>query len=80
MIHIDVVLYASLSRYHPEKSGAAPFTVTLEEGSTISQLLERLGIPEKEIKQFFVKNRRQDGNYVLQNGDRVAIFPPVGGG
>ncbi len=80
MIQVKVVLYASLSRYHPNQGGAAPFIVSMDENSTITQLLGKLGIPEKEIKQFFVKNRRQDGSYILEDGDRVAIFPPVGGG
>ncbi len=80
MIVVDVVLYASLSKYHPEGGGSAPFRLTMDEGSTTEALLDRLGIPKEEIKQFFVKNRRQDLDYVVQNGDRIAIFPPVGGG
>ena len=80
MITVEVVLYASLSKYHPSGSGSAPFFVKVEEDSTTLELLAKLQIPAEEIKQFFVKNKRQGLDYVLKDGDRVAVFPPVGGG
>ena len=80
MITVEVVLYASLSKYHPKGGGSAPFFLELEEGSTTAALLDKLDIPADEIKQCFVRNQRQDTSYILKDGDRVAVFPPVGGG
>ena len=80
MITVEVVLYASLTKYHPKGGGSSPFYMKLEKGSTTSTVLERLDIPPEEMKQFFVKNQRQGLDYVLEDGDRVAVFPPVGGG
>jgi molybdopterin converting factor small subunit len=80
MIKVEVVLYASLSKYHPEKAGSASFFLEVPEGSQAKWLIEHLGIPEKELKQMFIRNRRTDIDHILQDGDRVAIFPPVGGG
>jgi sulfur carrier protein ThiS len=80
MIAVEVVLYASLSKYHPDGGGSAPFPMKVADGSTTSTLLDLLGSPAGEIKQFFVKNKRQDLDYILMDGDRVAVFPPVGGG
>ncbi|MBM3302408.1 MAG: MoaD/ThiS family protein [Deltaproteobacteria bacterium] len=32
------------------------------------------------MKTAFVNNRRQEEDYQLHDGDRVAFFPPVAGG
>lgn len=77
-IHIN--LYATLRKYHPQGEGSQPFSLELEDPEDIQSLLHRLQIPEDESKQVFVNNRRQENNYQLKEGDRVAIFPPIAGG
>ena len=49
-------------------------------GTDVRDLLLRLAIPESEAKIIFVERywRREDA--LLHDGDRVGIFPPVGGG
>jgi len=46
----------------------------------LNDLLERLKVPKQEAKILFVNNRSQSIDYVLQDGDRVGIFPQVAGG
>jgi molybdopterin converting factor small subunit len=50
------------------------------EGTTVDTLLELLGIPAAETQQTFVNRRHQEGDYVLQDRERAAIFPPIAGG
>lgn len=80
MITVQVRLYATLRRYRPEVKLGESLPMELPEGSTVGQLIARLDIPAKVVKSIFVNRRPQDLEHVLQNGDEVAIFPPVAGG
>jgi sulfur carrier protein ThiS len=48
--------------------------------TTVDGLLAMLGIPAEEMKQTYVDSLRQEGGYVLKDGERVAVFPPIAGG
>jgi len=80
MIQIEVRLYATLRQYGPETGIGEPLILQMLEGAQVADLLARLGVPKSEVKTAFVNNRRQDEDYPLGDGDRVAFFPPVGGG
>jgi molybdopterin synthase sulfur carrier subunit len=81
MIHVTVRLYAMLRRFEPPGLGLGQgFSVELPDGSQLSDLVAALRMPVGEIKQVFVKSRRQEPDYVLANGEEVAMFPPIGGG
>ena len=54
--------------------------VELEENSTLSDLLSRLGVAEDEVRLTFVNGRSRRLDYRLAPQDRVGIFPPIGGG
>jgi len=80
MIEVEVRLYATLRKYSPEAGAGGPLVLQIPEGTQLTDLLARLGVPEGEVKMAFVNNRRQDEDYQLRDGDRVAFFPPVAGG
>ncbi len=77
---VKVRLYATLSRYNPEGKGDQQFTVELNEGSVVPDLLDKLGVPKEEVKQVFVRHKARQPDYQLQDGEQVAVFPPVAGG
>ncbi len=79
-MEVTVVLFATLMRYHPQGEKNKPITMELPEGATINDLIERLGIGENEAKQAFIRHKSRPFDYKLEEGDRVAIFPPVAGG
>jgi len=79
-ITVEVALFATLRKYRLEEGGTSPFRVDVPEGTTVAALLRILGIPTDEMKQVFAGSQRRGGTYVLQDGERVAIFPPVAGG
>jgi len=57
------------------------FSISLEEGSTIQNLLNKLGLPEDITKLILVNGIKPNSNEIqLQYGDVVAIFPPMAGG
>ncbi len=80
MIEIEVRLYATLRKYNPETGIGEPVILQVPEGARLTDLLARLEVPHGEVKTAFVNNRRQDEDYQLRDGDRVAFFPPVAGG
>ena len=73
---IDLKLFATLASHLP----ANATELAIEDGTTIGQLVDRLDIPLPEAKLIFVNGVRKDLNTVLHGGERVGIFPPVGGG
>jgi len=75
-----VRLYATLRRYYPEAGADGAAVLEMAEGATLTDLLPRFGVPREEAKIFFVNNRQQGDDYLLRDGDRVAIFPLVAGG
>ncbi len=76
MIKIDLKLFATLSKYLPENSGA----IELSDRTTVEKLARDFDIPLDQVKLIFVNGRKQDITYELKDLDRVGLFPPVGGG
>ncbi len=79
-MHIRLKLYATLVVFTPSNEPGVPFEVDLPNGSSLSDLINQLDIPEREAKVIFVNSRIQSPDYQLQDNDEVSIFPPIGGG
>ena len=79
-MRVEVRLYASLEKARPGLKAGEPFSVELEAATTIKQLVETLGIAPKSIQLTFVNGVVQALDHILASGDRVALFPPIGGG
>lgn len=73
---IDLRLYATLAPLTPPNASSYP----IEAGTTIGRLLESISIPMAEAKLVFVNGVKTQLTTVLQGGERVGVFPPVGGG
>lgn len=80
MTTVKVKLFATLRRQYPELGLGEAMPVTLSEGSTVADLVERLDLPQDQVKVTFVNGMVRQGDYRLSAGDEVGIFPPVGGG
>jgi molybdopterin converting factor small subunit len=74
--HISIKLFATLSSYTP----ASPDNYPVDPGITIRHLMKQLGVPEADIKLIFIDGVKGDLTSSLHGGERVGIFPPVGGG
>jgi sulfur-carrier protein len=79
-IRIKVRVYAGLRRHLPHLGLGESEHMEIADGLTVGELLDRLGISRAEAKSCFVNNLKQDLDHRLQDGDEVAIFPPIGGG
>ncbi|MEJ5201069.1 MAG: MoaD/ThiS family protein [Anaerolineales bacterium] len=78
---VRVKLFASLGSFSPQGGlPGTPFELELPLGATLHDLMQHLQLPVEQIKVCFVNSRIQPPNYILNEGDNVGIFPPVGGG
>ena len=82
---IDFKLYASLTDYLPpdaRRSNRVPLDVP--EGSAIAQVIAPFGLPPKLVHLVLVNGvyvaPDQRLTRVLQEGDVLAIWPPIAGG
>jgi sulfur-carrier protein len=80
MVRVEVRLYATLRKYTNDLGPGESQVLVFDDNSLLRDLFDKLKIPIKEIKTTFVNGTRQDENYVLRDGDRIGIFPPIGGG
>ncbi|MFV1968268.1 MAG: MoaD/ThiS family protein [Pirellulaceae bacterium] len=77
MAQVKVNVYATLRSY----VGGAPSVETdIQPGQTVRQLLEQLNIPPDQTRILFVNHRAATLDQPLHDGERVALFPAIGGG
>ncbi|MGH1360090.1 MAG: sulfur carrier protein ThiS [Burkholderiaceae bacterium] len=88
-MRITFKLYAMLSDYLPQEFGSHKrdgnvIQLDLDEGTTVTQIVEKFQLPDKWVHLVLI-----DGAYVqpedrasraLQEGEALAIWPPVAGG
>lgn len=55
-------------------------TLDLPPETKVIDVIQKIGIPEKEVTLVFINGRHGDVTSELHDGDTVAMFPPVGGG
>ena len=73
---IDLRLYATLGIHTPDNASRFPIRKSI----TIEQLLGLLPMAIEDAKLIFVNGIRAELSTQLHGGERVGIFPPVGGG
>jgi len=75
-VHIQIKLFADLSAFTPLSSDNFP----IEAGTTVRRLLADMRIPAEKVRLVFIDNIKGDLDSTLRGGERVGIFPPIGGG
>jgi molybdopterin converting factor small subunit len=73
---IKLKLYATLQTFLPPEGEDYP----IQPGLTVQQLLDQLNLPSEKAKLVFIDGIKADLSTRLNGGERVGIFPPVGGG
>jgi sulfur carrier protein ThiS len=76
MPHIHLKLYATLQAFMPAVGEEYP----ISPGMTVQELLTRLDLPAEKAKLIFIDGTKAELTSRLEGGQRVGIFPPVGGG
>lgn len=73
---IELKLFATLTAYSPSDAQDYP----IDQGVTVAQLIDKLKLPRGQAKLIFINGVRSEMDSKLHGGERVGIFPPVGGG
>jgi molybdopterin converting factor small subunit len=74
--HIQIKLFANLQPFMPSSAEKYP----INSGISIRNLLEQLNIPQEKARLIFIDGIKANLSSTLDGGERVGIFPPVGGG
>lgn len=77
---LQVFLAANLRQYVQGYDGAVGLKVEVDPGATVLDVARALAIPEEEVKLIMVDGIGSKWDTVLKGDERVAFFPPVGGG
>lgn len=75
---VHIKCFATLSQdevcdYHGAKA------YELDEGATVADLAKKVDVDTEDVKIIFVNNKSVQMNYVLSDGDQVALSPKTGG-
>ncbi|MDZ7699108.1 MAG: MoaD/ThiS family protein [Deltaproteobacteria bacterium] len=71
---------ATLRRHLPGYDPLNGREVTLDAPLSVADLCRQLGIPTDQVKIVMVNGKHASQDHMLQGDERVALFPPVGGG
>jgi len=68
--------FAALGKFTPDSADKYP----VEPGTSVRDLIAGLKIPEEKAKLIFIDGVKGELDSTLNGGERIGIFPPVGGG
>jgi sulfur carrier protein ThiS len=77
---LQVFLAATLRKYLPGYDAGTGHPMEVPEGAAVRDVALKLGIPPEEIKIVMVNGVGARLTTLLRGDERVALFPPVGGG
>ncbi len=74
-MRLTVKCFATLCNFEPgDQEKEYP------DGATVRDIITLLGIPVEDVRIIFINGRGCELDDVLSDGDRLGLFPPVGGG
>jgi sulfur-carrier protein len=78
---VQVLLYATLAIHAPTGRAGEAFPLDLDDATSVAGLIDRLGLPDQDVHLVILNGRvTHDRSASLRSGDRIGLFPPVGGG
>jgi molybdopterin synthase sulfur carrier subunit len=80
MNKVEVRLFASLRKYQPGAGDGDVSALELTDNAKLADLIDKLRVPREQIGVLMVNGKWQKEDYLLKDGDRVGIFPLIGGG
>ena len=73
---IQLKLFATLQQFTPSSAD----NYMIDQGISVFDLLEQINMPREKAKLIFINGVKAELTSTLEGGERVGIFPPVGGG
>ena len=82
-MQVELKLFATLMSYLPPDARKNAAMVEIESDCTPNQLLDRHRVPREEVHLVLLNGHfvnEEDRDKPMQEGDTLAIWPPVAGG
>ena len=76
LLKVNVKLFASIRKF----SGKDNLEINIEEGSSVKDILSKIGIPPDEPFLVIVNESTRGKETLLQEGDTLCLFPIIAGG
>ncbi|WP_455374894.1 Mut7-C RNAse domain-containing protein [Kaarinaea lacus] len=74
-IEVSIRFYEELNDFLPPERRKKSFTYEVSQPGSIKDLIESLGVPHTEIDLILVNSQSVDFNYLVQNNDRISVYP-----
>jgi len=73
---VEVLVYGALQERFGPRSPFQPVQrqVSVHDGSTIAEVLEKVGIAAEEVRHFFLNHEYSASSRRVKPGDRLAVF------
>jgi len=68
-----------LNSFLPHSQREGVYTATLDAGQSVKHLVEAAGVPHTEVGRLQVGQQQVDFDYLVVDGDNVAVYPPTPG-
>jgi len=75
MARADFRFHAELNHFFPPSKREISFSHYFEERASIKDMIEALGIPHPEVDAIAANGKAVDFSYVVQDGDRIEVYP-----
>jgi molybdopterin synthase sulfur carrier subunit len=72
---VKIKFFASLRQFGPDKQ-----VIEFPEGATVNDVILSLNIPRTIRLLKIVNGEHRPADHILQDGDELALFPPIAGG
>jgi molybdopterin synthase sulfur carrier subunit len=79
-MRVTVKLHATLRKFLPAGSDDNAAVLDLPQGTTVGDVIARLGIPSGHAKMIVSGDEYLEPTSVLHDGQEVNLFPPLAGG
>lgn len=79
-MRVQIELHGSLRRKRALGGDTSGFFHEIKPETTVASVVEELGLPRSWIRCCFVNGEPASLERRLSSGDRLVLFPPVGGG
>ncbi len=76
LMQVTVKLNASLRQRQGGVSNDGTLLLEIEENATAREVLQKLGIPLEKVKMIILNGKGANFDSILNDGDRIALFPP----
>jgi len=79
-VEIEIKLWGNIAYHSAEAKGKFSFKKSVDEGKTVQQVVEELKLPKGLNYIISVNGSAIEAEYILKDGDEVALFSPFSGG